>query len=134
MQEEINWTIKCMNGVLLDSHSPSHWLLFKGAFLSVSFSHQVLNHHQTHSSSWFFLENLLPLLLFLGSSRCFTVWNRNTVLEPTKWSEKFQSLVIMYAVFIIPTYCLWVNSVLMLRWLGTVEYVAWSVIDLLIDC
>lgn len=39
----------------------------------------------------------------------------------------------MYAVFIIPTYCLWVYSALMLRWLGTVEYVAWSVTDLLID-
>jgi hypothetical protein len=81
----------CMNCALLDSHSPPQWLLFEWTFLSISsLTPQVLNRHQVQSCSWFFLENLLPLLLFLGSWRCFTVWNRNNVLEPIKWSENIQ--------------------------------------------
>ena len=58
-----------MNGVLFDSHSPSHWLLFKGALHKLP---QPPPPYSESSSDSFiiliFLENLLPLLLFLGGA------------------------------------------------------------------
>jgi hypothetical protein len=95
MQEERNWTVKCMNCALLGSHSPPQWLLFKWTFLSISFPHPPPHpppppHSESLSDSFILLIFLGALLLFLSSWRCFIVWNRNTVLEPIKWSENFQ--------------------------------------------
>ena len=71
LKEETDWTIKCTNGVLLDSHSPSHSLLFKGVSLSRIFPPQfwvIIRLIHPLDSSWKIYFLFFCVLVLGGAS------------------------------------------------------------------